>query len=349
MSKRANPALIGGFVLVALVLLVGALVYFGSGSLTGEQSKYIVYFRANVAGLQVGAPVVLKGVRIGTVDRIRVGFFPEGKDFIVPVVVKLDSDKVFWPKDTPYKDDDPRMTGWLIKKGLRARLALQSIVTGQLMIELGFYPDTEVKLHGGSDKYLEFPSVPSDMETLIASLGKVHWNKMFTAVERTIEGIDRLVNAPEIMQVLDNLSQAAISIRETARTVESESRPIGDNINKTLVDIQALVKRVEQQVTLLGENLDGVVTDTDQLVRKLDYQLTPVLTSIRRAADAARVAFDASRNTMASVDNILGEDSPLKYELMNLLKNLSDAARSLKSLTDYLDRHPEALLKGKPR
>ena len=75
MSQKANPTLIGGFVLGALVLLVGGVLLFGKGLFFApKRQQFVIYFPDSVNGLNVGAPVKLKGVTVGTVTDVRVQY-----------------------------------------------------------------------------------------------------------------------------------------------------------------------------------------------------------------------------------------------------------------------------------
>ena len=71
MSKKISPALIGAFVLGALVLLIVAVIAFGSGQLFRKTQEFVLYFDGSVNGLHVGAPVKFKGVEVGSVKDIR--------------------------------------------------------------------------------------------------------------------------------------------------------------------------------------------------------------------------------------------------------------------------------------
>ena len=70
MSKKTQPALIGAFVLGAITLAIAALFFVAGGDLWKKKSRYIMYFDGSVYGLQVGAPVVFRGVNIGLVRQI---------------------------------------------------------------------------------------------------------------------------------------------------------------------------------------------------------------------------------------------------------------------------------------
>ncbi|HEV8227869.1 MAG TPA: MlaD family protein, partial [Methylomirabilota bacterium] len=71
MSKRANPTAIGAFVVVALALAVGGLVVLGGMQIFRKELPFVMFFEGSLGGLDVGAPVEIRGVKIGTVTRIR--------------------------------------------------------------------------------------------------------------------------------------------------------------------------------------------------------------------------------------------------------------------------------------
>jgi len=71
MSKQANMALIGGFVVGALALVFAGVMVFGSGKFLQETANYVLYFDGSLKGLNVGSPVVWKGVKIGSVTDIQ--------------------------------------------------------------------------------------------------------------------------------------------------------------------------------------------------------------------------------------------------------------------------------------
>ncbi|MBM3116981.1 intermembrane transport protein PqiB [Jeongeupia naejangsanensis] len=86
------------------------------------------------------------------------------------------------------------------------------------------------------------------------------------------------------------------------------------------------------------QNLDGTITRTDKLIDRLDGEV---------AVEAGKTLAQA-KATLATAQQVLAEGSPLQANLGNTLKEVSRAAESLRSLTDYLERHPESLLRGKP-
>jgi len=88
------------------------------------------------------------------------------------------------------------------------------------------------------------------------------------------------------------------------------------------------------------KNLDATLGHLEQITREVQPQIKPLVASLRATADAAQAAAQ-------SANGAIGPDSALASELPGLLQQMSEAARSIRELADFLDRHPEALLRGR--
>ena len=146
--SKANPAVIGGFVIGAIALVVIGLLAFGGTNWFAKRNKYVAYFPGSVKGLQVGAPVDFRGVTIGRVTDIKVLFNPEEVSARIPVVMEFD------PTQIEVVGGEPIMAGAegakrLIDAGFRAQLQSQSLLTGLLFVNLDFLPKSPVRLVGG--------------------------------------------------------------------------------------------------------------------------------------------------------------------------------------------------------
>ncbi len=172
MAQQANPKLIGAFVLGAIALLAFGLVVFGGLSWFTASKTYIAYFPGSVKGLRPGAPVDFRGVTIGQVSDIRIRFNAADGSMQIPVLMRFDPNRI-----TVIGREQVIETGAdlqeLIKRGLRAQLQTQSIVTGLLSVDLDFYPNAPLNLVGGQSTYPELPTIPSTMETFQQTLGDV--------------------------------------------------------------------------------------------------------------------------------------------------------------------------------
>ncbi len=299
MSKPIGKPLIGAFVVGAVALAVAGLFVLGGGEFLKKKYMRVMYFDGTVKGLKVGAPVTFRGVEIGTVTNIAIRTNREDLTTRIPVIVEIDPGSI-------------EITGGslenqlsrLIKHGLRARLGLQSMVTGQLEIELDFMPDTKARLVGGKTKYAEIPTVPSALSKFAKELQKIPIQEIAHRVTAILASIEKFMDNPELNQSVHNL-------------------------NQTILDMQKLVKDVDRHVDPLAAGIKKTAG------------------AITGAADAARPAIKEVGKAFANIAALTGEGSEERKQLDRTLKELQKAARSIKVWAEYLERHPEALIRGK--
>jgi paraquat-inducible protein B len=151
---KRNALLIGAFVIFGLAMIVAAVLWLSGNSLFKKQQGAMIYYKGNVTGLYVGAPVGFRGVTVGQVESIGIQVDPATLKALVPVRINLQDNALRFngaDKDTPI--DLPT----LVQRGLRARLVAQSFVTGQKSIELDFVPNTPSTLVGDGSK----PEIPA--------------------------------------------------------------------------------------------------------------------------------------------------------------------------------------------
>jgi paraquat-inducible protein B len=309
MAKQANRMMIGVFVVIAVILMAASLVVFGSGKFFKKTVKCVLYFDESVKGLSVGAPVLFQGVQIGSVISIVLQVDPAKRQIQIPVIIEYEPEKFHVGEEGRKTPRDPRKNiPMLIEKGLRAVLTMQSFITGQLMIELDFHPGTPVNLKNIDKDYIEIPTMPSTTERLGQALEKLDLEGLKKNLESTLAGVDRLVNNPDLIA----------SIRA---------------LKDTLQDTSKLVNRVERKVDPLADDVKKVVKDIGKLTREADTQIGAVATGLDK--------------TMSAAKGVISEDSPLIVELQNTLKEIAAASRSFRQLADYLEQHPETVIRGK--
>ncbi len=324
MAKKANPAVIGGFVVGAAALLVVGVLVFGSGKLWKATRPWVSYFPGSVKGLQVGAPVTFRGVKIGQVTSIKavLNVRDEPLTILTPVYWEYDTDMVETVGISRAELNKMAAAGrpvdqLLIKRGLRAQLQLQSFVTGQKFIQIDFHPDTPIRLVGVDTDVPEYPTIPSSLAHLTKSLEELPLREIGDAALNLLHHADQLVNSPEVKAVLRSANETLKTYDKVGRDIDSEIIP----------QTSKLVKNIDTQI----------IPQTSKLVRDLDSQVTP----------AAHDALKEAEATLATYRDLMAEGSPVRYELVKLLSEGAGAARSLRVLADYLERHPEALLAGK--
>ena len=90
MSKGASKTMIGGFVVGAIALLLVAVLIFGSGKIFSQKVKLVLFFEESVSGLSLGAPVVFRGVTIGSVVGVELWTYPKEMKVLIPVYIEID-------------------------------------------------------------------------------------------------------------------------------------------------------------------------------------------------------------------------------------------------------------------
>src|SRR4030042_3764548 len=139
MSKQANKTMIGAFVVGATALVVAGVLVFGSAKFLKERHPFVMYFDGSVQGLDVGASVVFRGVKVGTVTDIELRTDPVNLTIQIPVFIEIEMDRLKRTGTLPLKRTPAEGMKLLVERGLRAQLELQSLVTGKLLVNLDFH------------------------------------------------------------------------------------------------------------------------------------------------------------------------------------------------------------------
>jgi paraquat-inducible protein B len=343
MSKQANKTLIGGFVLGAVALVVAVVLVFGSGRFLTERLTYVLHFEGSVKGLNIGSPVLFRGVKVGTVKNIRIQAESDLVSILIPVLIDLEPKRF----GNPRRAEDPEANlQRLIKAGLRARLELQSLVTGQLMVELDFHPDTPIKLVDETE-YPEIPTIQSGMQELAKTIEKLPLDQLANKLTSAVAGLEKAVNSPEVAESIVNLNKTLKETKRLVRNVNSRIEPLASSLEETIKDYGKLARDVDEQVKPLASGVDKVLKDTRKLVRNIDGQVTPLLSSVNNTAKLADDALVQAEKTLKAIEGLAGKDSAVVFELKKMMRELSAAARSIRNWASYLERHPEALIRGK--
>ena len=380
MAKQVSKTIIGGFIVSAMTLLVVGVVLFGGGKFLEKKYQFVLFFDESVKGLSVGAPVVFRGVEVGSVEKVLISADPQSKIVSIPVIININSESVqFKNKDVALKRNLNKAMPNLIDRGLRAQLALESFVTGQLMIALDFHPDKPASLVGKDEKYMEIPTIPTAKEQLAQMLNKVSIKEIFEKLVSTIENIKMILTSPELMGTVRSFS---LAIANANKLIAHTDQVVGSidklmlNINDEVIQLsrsfqgaahvaQKLMQNVNTQVEPLSESLQAATHDVQTLLKNIDHQVQPLSQSFQDTSDDARDllhnidgqvqpvsnkligALEELEKTLATYKDIAGERSELRYRLNTSLGEISAAAGSLRVLTDYLAQHPDSLLRGK--
>ena len=265
MKKEPNRKIVGLFLVIGFALFLGLI---GKSVIDKIQSDTkdlaVMYFDESLPGLSEGAPVIFQGVEVGKVARIVLVTNKDDLNFHVAVYVRFKETDVIsegslWEKLWNKEKEEFDFLTIMIKEGLRARLASQSYLTGQLRIDLVMLPGTEPVMFD-SPKKENIPQIPT----------------VLSQKEELVRGLNR-------------------------------------------IKIQETLEKINAVADTLGQELPVLIPTLTKSAENLDKSLTKIAQS--------------SEDTMANLNDSL--------------RNVSDAAKSIENLTDYLEQHPESLIKGK--
>jgi paraquat-inducible protein B len=258
-----------------------------------ERNRYLMHFDGSARGLNVGAPVLVRGIKVGEVLDVQLRFEVEKLKFDIPVLIELQPERISVSGDREELDGEDVLAR-LVEKGLRGQLKSGNLLTGQLLVDLDLHPDAPPATIETRDGFRVIPTVAAPLDAIAIKANRF---------------LDTLQGLP--------LEEIANDLRDTIAGAKSIANS---------KELMSAVTELESVLKQIGETASGI-----------DRDVTPELNAALRQA----------RSTLKAAEGVVSEDSVLYTELKRLVRELSAAARSIRGVADYLERHPEALLKGK--
>ncbi len=316
--KQANVRSIGAFVIAAALLVVAATFYFGSQDFFKEERRFVAYFNSSVNGLNIGAPVKFRGIEIGQVESIEGVYDPEKMSLTPRVILVIYPETM---KNAELQEGEYNLFQPLVKSGMRGSLKSQSLLTGQLYVSLDFYKDQAVrKLGNDRDPYPEMPTVETGLGEFLASIQKLPIDQIVNQLNSTLSSLDGLLSNDDLEMAFSELPALADSI---TRSANSFGRFADRDLPQTTAEMRKMLATSGNSVSAISNKLNK-----DTLVR-LDATLAKV------------------DQTLALAQTRLDREDPVSIELVNALREISGAAASINRLTEFLEEHPETLIRGK--
>ncbi|MBK1879143.1 MlaD family protein [Pelagicoccus mobilis] len=331
MSKKANFFAIGVFVSVAALMALAAIIIFGSGAFNKETYPMMATFQGSTNGLRVGAKVKAYGVEVGSVEQVLLHRIDETGEVCIPVIFNLDMDLLKSLLGVDFGEDEyeERMRQF-VSGGAVAELQMASMVTGLLYVQLHFDKDRDEGFQINDERFAEYISVPTvsgelavAMESLIAlanNVGSADVSTLIDEVTLVIKDARAAIQAAQI----DRLSASANAFLSEGRNALAKPAVQQglDDFGKTMANLEQFSGKLNTESDAAFESLGNIAEKLDGLIGELE--------------------------TVASNANEwLDPEGVVYYETTETLENVSDSARALKELLEYLERNPNALLTGK--
>lgn len=317
MTSQVYKTAVGAFVLGGVLLFALAMILLGGGRLFNDDAEYVLYFDGSVSGLSIGAPVVFRGVPMGSVTQISLVANARDSNVTIPVTIRIDERSFIRSSGRSVSEAaQQEIIRKMIERGLRARLQLQSLITGQYRVELDFFPGTPTNFRSINPEH-EIPTVPSPIDTLQRTLAKL-----------PIEQI-----AFSVTEILDNISSAVS----------------GDKLKVAIASFTNTFEEVRKLFAQgpLRESLETTLAQLEGVTDSMKKELPGTLSSFHNAMNNMSKASDQLRKVADSAERMLARDSPLMNDLRRLLKECIASARSVNNFVEMLERNPEALIKGR--
>ena len=332
--RRWNPLAIGAFVIGGLAILVLALVALPGQHWFTRPQQVVMFFSGSVFGLQKGAPVVFRGVHVGDVTDISVRYDSKADNFAIPVIAQLDPDAVRGLEGRFTHDDIGHALPLLIQRGLTAQLGTQSLLTGQLYVDLDFRSKPPGVLHGGykGSDATEIPTSATAFQALKNQLESVDLRKIVEDLSQIATSARTLIASPELKQGFKDFAATAGHARRLAAQLDQRAVPLTRGAERALASVDRAGSQVAGAAAKLGTGADKVSTLLDP-AGPLVPDLQRTLAELQRASASLREAADSG--------------TPVLLQTERTMRDLSQASRALRQLANTLEAQPEAPLRGR--
>jgi len=318
MTESRKPFLIGLFILAGTALLVAGLLLLSRDSLLSRPVEYVVYFTGALDGLDVGADVTYRGVKVGNVQHIELSYDRGLNDVVMPVTIRINSDTTGGRKGGGSLD---RSVERLVERGLRAQLQTPSFLTGKAIVALDFFPSYEGYIR--EPHLIDLPAIPTvpsriDQVTevlrdLVEGLRAMPLKETLDAVSKTLLAFERLASAPETEAGLNSLSVSLANFEKISEQLQQRLPGMLDNVNSGSIELKN------------------------------------ALVDVRQAAQSATDTLQEMEGMLNDGRRSFGPQSELQYELLQALQNLGEASKALQRTAESIEQQPQSIIFGKKR
>ncbi|OQX07668.1 MAG: hypothetical protein BWK76_24565 [Desulfobulbaceae bacterium A2] len=332
MSRQASPTLIGAFVFGALTLAMVAVLLLAGGTFLQERRRHFIYFEGAAQGLQIGAPVMFLGVKVGRVTRIQLGL-DEQQRFLVPVTVEIEPNTVRSRSGETIDLREPATMRRLVERGLRGRLRMQSLLTGQLYVDLDFHPDKPALFVSQNPTESEIPAIPTPVQEIASWLENFQADLFLADLTTITTAIKSLLTDPAAAEIPGRLAATLAHLESLAGRLNTEAPASLEELRTNLTELRQTLHSIQAamgRVTAAADRVGALADPEGKLVARWT-----------KAAEELQ----GTAKTLAALGD---EESPSLVGFSTALKEMTKAARALRTLAESLEQRPEALLRGKP-
>jgi paraquat-inducible protein B len=296
-------------------------------------ARYVLYFNETLRGLSVGAPLTLLGLPAGEVTEVGLDIDPgtsriRGRVEVVAypqrLIARLDARQAAMGQQLAQSAAQRHalLQELVERRGVRAQLRSGNLLTGQLFVALDYFPDAPKAKIDWTQPVPVLPVVPSTLPDLEAKLSGI------------LAKLDKLPLEEIGSDVTKALASLDTTLKDASKLLKGVDTDVMPELKTTLEEARRMIATADG---LLKTGVNGTL---DQLNTTLEELRRPLATAdaVLKNADAVLSNTDAT---------LLGKNAPVQQDLRDALQEVTLAARSLRVLMDYLERHPDSLLRGK--
>ena len=320
-NKLSRPIMVGVFMLAMVALITTMIMFVGQGKLSGRnKERMVVIYDTSIMGLNVGAPVTLRGVKIGEVADIKAKLYDDPHLVLNTVFVDIYPDTIMSSDDSrPELNLDD-----LYRRGLGVKLKSQSLLTGLLYMEVDFYHDNQPRVMEVKTRYPQIPTVPSDFESIANELQKM--------------------NLPELMSDLGSLAK---NLKEVTSTESFKNLPA--EFNQAMRSFETMAGEMGSSMMDMRNEFVGMAQGMEDMSNTIAEGFPQTNDNINRMLETLTQTLESMDETIELLSDTVAPDSPLMYQLERSATDLGRSARAVQGLAEMLEEQPNALVSGKNR
>ena len=262
--------------------------------------------------------MVFLGVKVGTVKRIQLGLDAESRHFMVPVTIEVEANMVQSLRGDQVDLQDRDILRQLVEQGLRAQLKMQSLLTGQLYVDLDFHSDKPARFVAGDSEESEIPTIPTAVEEFATTLEGFPMEDFLTDLAAISQSLNAFLSSEETKMIPVRLEATLAHLQSLSAKLDRDGDPVLAEMRAALEATQAAMAKI------------GGVAEAG----------SPVVASLGKASEELT-------KTAQALQKLAGEESPTVQHLDTALREISRAARALRLLAETLEQQPEAIVQGK--
>ncbi|MCV6605060.1 MAG: MlaD family protein, partial [Porticoccaceae bacterium] len=245
MKSAGKHIAIGSFVIGAIVLAGLFAVFIDSGLFGAERRHFTLVYESSVDGLNIGAPVALKGVTIGEVTDITVNIETATFKVLNFITIAINENRV-------HQVGTPGEIRGLESCGLAAQLRLQSLLTGLVYVQMDYYPDATPRLVEVETEFSQFPTVPSDLEAISQNLQQIDLKGISSRITTTLNGLDQIVNDRNTQELTKNINTTLAAYQGLASYLKFKVGEVTEGIEPTLQSLNTTLEGINRELPTMS-------------------------------------------------------------------------------------------------